>query len=884
MTDISHDARPTLTSALRRLEQRLDESTQPLSEKLGEVESRLRTLMRDSVKRPFTPHDFDHALDVEQYAAELCEFIPDASPLRNQPYNLYYLILAIWFHDSGMIPMAEGETAADIRNNHHLRIEPLMGKYFSDLFDQSEISLISAVARNHCEDTPALLPAKSVYQRTRRTSGQAANVAEYPRVYASILRIADICAITYTRTPWLLYQHYEMNPVSQKHWEAHLMIRSVGFASGRAGLPEVFVEFEYSSLSLRTFVEQHVKRIEDELRKCSAILAEAGLFLDERVDIRCEEKRLGAVKEFTVLPRGLYQLLVRGLYGRADIFMRELVQNGLDAITRQQASTGSCVPAQIDVTVTYEGMRRPENVRQIQFRDYGIGMDQGDIDSYVLQITAKSIDDPEIRDELRAAHLELIAEWGIGFLSVFAVTDRVVVRSHKTRMRPVRVEFGPLGSVEGKQATLSDIRARASEDSSASEPIARGTEISVILPTGLDFDPLQRLRFYLRYPTTLINYVELCADGQSCILEPRKPEPTPTRSVAVTGEPIRGGWIAFDPEQPLQGIEIAQAGVLVEEHAMDLLPSSIRGVGGVIDCETKFLPLAAARNEAVRESSEWRELQSLLIAAVPKAVGEFLRRSRYVINEAFPKSVWETIETIMKATETPEDVKQGLLEAVERSCFIQLHNTDLVLLKDLPKRLKKTGEKKVYLYSVGVDADQALFAHEHKRVEHVTIWIPHQSVVSLEEQRLAKAKKCLVRITPFFRSSGAGGQYHNHHLLVKLFAKQGIEIDESLLREGRERSAVGPTDTPDLLSEITGIKDWAVSDENTRAQCVGYWAGAFHFELNRERPVVKALLRLWEDEPDHKRLAQLLLKCYSESLRVDPERVVKAIEEFVSKL
>ena len=52
-----------------------------------------------------------------------------------------------------------------------------------------------------------------------------------------------------------------------------------------------------------------------------------------------------------------------------------------------------------------------------------------------------------------------------------------------------------------------------------------------------------------------------------------------------------------------------------------------------------------------------------------------------------------------------------------------------------------------------------------------------QSVVSLEEQHLVEAKQCLIQITPFYQSSGAGGEYHNHHLMVKLFAKQGIVVE-----------------------------------------------------------------------------------------------------------
>jgi hypothetical protein len=878
MNGTSTKGRPRLTTMLRELEDALYAGRHPLSDKLNQMEPILRGYLKESVRRPFTPHDFDHSVDVEQYAAELVTLLPAASPLRNQPSSLFYLTLAVWIHDAGMVPFAENEALDHVRATHHLRVEPVLKRLFTEILDPMDISLVSSVAKNHCEESPSLLPVMKTYQREHEVLGNT-RVTEYPRLYAAILRLADIVAITNTRTPWFLFRDFEMNPISEKHWRAHLMINSV-YVSTEGGEPRICIDFDYSSLSLRRFIEEHVRRIEQEIALCHETLETAGLQLFPRVLINATEKSISSQKGFDVLPAGLYRLLVSGLYDRPDVFMRELIQNGLDATTRQIAEAGVCLPERIDVTVEYEGQRSPRCIRTIKFRDFGFGMDQSDIDAYLLQITAKSIDDPETLAKLKSAKLELIAEWGIGFLSVFGVSENVTVRSHKLEMRPIRVEFKPRSAPNGQPESLTAIAALATEDREPLSEVDRGTEICVVLANGLDFDPLERLESILVHPTIPINYIERGAQPRYQTLAPAVPTPPPASAsqrrpaVLVTGAGIRGGWISFDPEGLGGGIQITQAGILVEDNVLDLV--DIHGISGVIDCTTRFLPLAAARNKAIRDSTQWLDLKQLVLSAVPKAVGIYLLEKKAVVNVFLGKSLERAIDQLLQLP----SVRESFLTEVELACVFSLHGGERVAVKAFPEWLRRKGDARVYLFSKGLDAESGLYGHEHSSVEHVVIWIPHQSVVTPVEKKLLDQNKCLMQITPFFQSSGAHGQYHNCELLTLLLARHGIEIDETLLDLGRGQALKDVVARDHPLFTATGIREWTTFPSDIRALCAGYWSGKFHFVLNQKRPVVQKLLEVWRDRPEDRALVGLLLKCYAESLRIEPEKVVRAIEDF----
>ncbi|MBF1736119.1 MAG: HSP90 family protein, partial [Trueperella pyogenes] len=110
---------------------------------------------------------------------------------------------------------------------------------------------------------------------------------------------------------------------------------------------------------------------------------------------------------FQVDLRGMVDLLSRNLYSGPRVYIRELLQNGLDAIEARSALDPDC-PRR--VTITIEG-------RTLKCRDSGIGLTEEEAAGLLSTIGASSK-----RDELGMARSDFLGQFGIGMLSCFMIS------------------------------------------------------------------------------------------------------------------------------------------------------------------------------------------------------------------------------------------------------------------------------------------------------------------------------------------------------------------------------------------------------------------------------------------------------------------------------
>ncbi|MEH1012593.1 HSP90 family protein [Micromonospora sp. CPCC 206060] len=124
-------------------------------------------------------------------------------------------------------------------------------------------------------------------------------------------------------------------------------------------------------------------------------------------------------RTFQVDLRGVVDLLSHHLYGSPRVFVRELLQNAVDAITARR-STDPGAPAVVWIEppeLTGDGTLR--------VHDTGIGLTEAQVHELLATIGRSSK-----RDELGFARHEFLGQFGIGLLSCFLVADeiRVVTR------------------------------------------------------------------------------------------------------------------------------------------------------------------------------------------------------------------------------------------------------------------------------------------------------------------------------------------------------------------------------------------------------------------------------------------------------------------------
>lgn len=135
---------------------------------------------------------------------------------------------------------------------------------------------------------------------------------------------------------------------------------------------------------------------------------------------------------FQIQLEGLIQLLAQNLYADPDVFLREMIQNAHDSITRRaelSAERGDREPPPPRITIEVD-----RQAQEIRIADNGCGLTDEEIDSFLSTIGRSGTN--ELRQRIVAADrnrtVELIGQFGIGLLSAFIVADRVSVLTKST--------------------------------------------------------------------------------------------------------------------------------------------------------------------------------------------------------------------------------------------------------------------------------------------------------------------------------------------------------------------------------------------------------------------------------------------------------------------
>ncbi|QNS03890.1 HSP90 family protein [Streptomyces xanthii] len=122
---------------------------------------------------------------------------------------------------------------------------------------------------------------------------------------------------------------------------------------------------------------------------------------------------------FQVDLRGLVDLLSHHLYSSPKVYLRELLQNAVDAITARRAEQPGS-PATVRLFAGSGALR---------VEDSGIGLSEADVHSLLATIGRSSKRD----DGLESARAEFLGQFGIGLLACFVVAERIRVVSRSAR-------------------------------------------------------------------------------------------------------------------------------------------------------------------------------------------------------------------------------------------------------------------------------------------------------------------------------------------------------------------------------------------------------------------------------------------------------------------
>lgn len=321
----------------------------------------------------------------------------------------------------------------------------------------------------------------------------------------------------------------------------------------------------------------------------------------------------------------LFPIIKKWLYSDKDIFLRELVSNACDAITKFKTVALSGEAEGSDayrVTVTVD-----KDAKKLIISDNGIGMTAEEIDKYINQIAFSGASEflAKYKDE-NDDSAQIIGHFGLGFYSAFMVADSVEIDSLSYQSGAKAAKWVCDGSMEF--------------DMSEGERTERGTTITLNVAEDSkefleEFKIREILRKYCAFLPVEIYLENANEPEKEAKDESEKPEPKPIndtnplwmkkpsectdeeykefyRNVFMDfNEPLF--WIHLNVDYPfnLKGIlyfpkinhefagiegqiKLYNNQVFVADNVKEVIPEFLMLLRGVIDCPD--LPLNVSRS------------------------------------------------------------------------------------------------------------------------------------------------------------------------------------------------------------------------------------------------------------------------------------------------
>ena len=314
-----------------------------------------------------------------------------------------------------------------LRTLHPFRLHEILstGKWKA-LFDKRPhdvvpIQNIVAVCQSHGEDISSIKNDDSLgYLSMHETE---------PLFCAILLRLADLLDFDDTRAPQILFKYAADNEESIKEWRKHMA--STGFKYPQTpSKDELIFSAECNEPSEEYSIREFLDWIDNELINCGKLQRYCHNEWQQKFPFphsvsKDNIKGIGYVSDKFMLTMDQNQILKlltgENLYDSNDVFVRELLQNAIDAVLLRGKMDNNfkIEDARIDL---WEWNDKNGNI-WFRIDDQGTGMTLGMLKKYFLKVGNSYYTSKELKRDLANHSNDKdyfgISRFGIGFLSCF---------------------------------------------------------------------------------------------------------------------------------------------------------------------------------------------------------------------------------------------------------------------------------------------------------------------------------------------------------------------------------------------------------------------------------------------------------------------------------
>lgn len=362
----------------------------------------------------------------------------------------------------------------------------------------------------------------------------------------------------------------------------------------------------------------------------------------------------------SVKTQDIFPIIKKWLYSEHDIFLRELVSNACDAITKRHAYARTenleAPEGSVEVIVN-------KTAGTITIKDNGLGMNEAEVEKYLAQLAFSGAAEFVEKMKAQGQDSDVIGKFGLGFYSAFMVADVVTVDTLSYKEGSTPVKWTCQGDVDytfdtgARTEAGTTITLKVSEDS---KDFLNKWKVSETLRRYCDFMPWdvsvldaeekdakaevfnEKVPLWKKDPKDITDdqYKEFYRK-----LFPMDPEPLFWLHLNVDHPFTLQGILYFPKinlQKPMQeqGIKLYCKQVFVSDSVKNVLPDFLTLLKGAMD--STDIPLNVSRS-ALQGDPNVKKIANYVIKKVAEGIKKLANSDR----ERFNK-VWEDIGLFVK--------------------------------------------------------------------------------------------------------------------------------------------------------------------------------------------------------------------------------------------
>ncbi|MCU9811680.1 MULTISPECIES: molecular chaperone HtpG [Paraclostridium] len=599
----------------------------------------------------------------------------------------------------------------------------------------------------------------------------------------------------------------------------------------------------------------------------------------------------------------IFPIIKKWLYSDKDIFVRELISNGCDAINKYKklVSLGEIENKQdqdykINVTIDKDNST-------LIFEDNGIGMTEEEVEKYINQVAFSGAEDfvNKYKDKMSEEN-DIIGHFGLGFYSAFMVSRKVQIDTLSYKEGAQAVKWVSEGQTEYELSASEDRKSRGTtitlflaDDSK--EFLEEYTVRSIIdkycsfLPVNIYLDVRDSSK---EKDENSENEIKPLNDTYPLWLKSPKDCTDDEykefyRKVFNTfDEPLF--WIHLNVDYPfnLKGIlyfpklknefeliegkvKLYNNQVFVADNIKEVIPEFLLLLKGVIDCPD--LPLNVSRS-FLQNDKDVSKISKHIIKKVADKLKSLYKNER----DNFEK-FWDDIQVFIKFGCLKDE---GFYDKIKDILLFKDINSNYITLNDYLEKCKEKHENKVFYVS-----------DEEQQSQYIKLFKDYDLDAVILDSSI-----------------------DNHFISFIEFKNQGVtfnridaDLSDVLKDKNEDENKENKTEIENLFKEYVKdkVKDYSVeslksedttaiilvSEQSRRmAEMKSQFAGmdlGMNFEeektlvINDNSPIIKKLVSLKDDESKKDQIELICNQIVDVALLANKELDAKELDEFISR-